>query len=274
MIGKLRKSFSLLNEYLEFEEVLGSGGGAEAVVKSRGFAVKIFVDNEKKFERELSIVLLAASLELSPYVCIGTHYLRPVLDGTRSYAAIAMPFVPGKPIDSNPGAVNGSFCCKVFSGLAYLHANGIVHADITPSNIMATSDGDPVLIDFDWARTKSECRTRGEIATYAYVSPDMYKWTGYEEKTDGWEIYCANDVWACSISLLVCARDQDFKWMHNSETKMREFFRRPRKREILNGRNFKDPMQNILATCGLKYDYRSRSSAVAMETRLKAFYSV
>lgn len=273
MIGKLKESFSSLNDYMQFEEILGSGGGAKAVVKSNNFAVKIFVDNEKKFERELAIVMKARTMKPSPYVCFGTHYFRSGLDDSKSYAAIAMPFVSGKPIDYNPTAVNGSFCRKVFSALAYLHANGIVHGDITPNNIMATSNGDPMLIDFDWARTKLECTRRGEIATYAFVSPDMYQWEAYEDHPYGWEVYCANDVWACSLSLLVCALDRDFTWMCNSESKMRAFFRRRRKRELFNAQKFSDPAKHILVSCGLKYSYRFRFSAAAMKTRLKEFYS-
>jgi serine/threonine-protein kinase len=37
---------------------------------------------------------------------------------------------------------------KVAQGLAHVHERGVVHADITPGNILLSSDGSPKLIDF------------------------------------------------------------------------------------------------------------------------------
>jgi hypothetical protein len=44
----------------------------------------------------------------------------------------------------------------ILAGIHHLHSLGLVHNDITPSNIMFEGDGTPVLIDFD------SCRKVGE----------------------------------------------------------------------------------------------------------------
>jgi len=62
----------------------------------------------------------------------------------------------------------------ILEGIRHLHSLGLVHNDITPSNIMRDDDGTLVLIDFD------SCRKIGELLrdtetkrTHGWHDPDV-----------------------------------------------------------------------------------------------------
>ena len=61
------------------------------------------------------------------------------------------------------------------SGLAVVHAAGLVHRDIKPSNVMLRPDGSPVLIDFGSARPVVTRRTESYmVATDGYAAWEQY----------------------------------------------------------------------------------------------------
>src|SRR5206468_1692259 len=55
--------------------------------------------------------------------------------------------------------------------LAHAHANGVVHGDLSPGNIVFTAEGRPVLTDLGLARVLGE-EAAGEV-TPAYVDPTV-----------------------------------------------------------------------------------------------------
>jgi serine/threonine protein kinase len=58
---------------------------------------------------------------------------------------------------------------RVLSALAYLHERGIYHRDIKPGNILTTSNGAPVLIDFGSARQRLSERSLTVIESHGYT---------------------------------------------------------------------------------------------------------
>jgi len=54
-----------------------------------------------------------------------------------------------------PAAEVIGICADLAEGLAYLHRSGVIHGDLTPSNVIMTSQG-PKLIDFGLARLVTE----------------------------------------------------------------------------------------------------------------------
>jgi eukaryotic-like serine/threonine-protein kinase len=67
-----------------------------------------------------------------------------------------------------PGEVVG-VVAPVATALAYAHEQGLVHADVTPANILLASDGRPLLADLGVARVVGE--TQPVLATCEYIDP-------------------------------------------------------------------------------------------------------
>ncbi len=68
-----------------------------------------------------------------------------------------------------------AIAASVADGLDFAHANGVVHRDIKPGNLMVTSDGEPVVLDFGLARAEASdtdalTATGDELGTPAYMS--------------------------------------------------------------------------------------------------------
>jgi serine/threonine protein kinase len=62
----------------------------------------------------------------------------------------------------------------ILAGIRRLHSLGLVHNDITPSNIMFDDDGTPVLIDFDSCRQVGELLRHTETKrTHEWHDPDV-----------------------------------------------------------------------------------------------------
>jgi hypothetical protein len=64
---------------------------------------------------------------------------------------------------------------QVFLGVAALHRAGKIHCDVTPSNVLVTSDGRAVLLDFGISRDSEQRlpREHGVTGTPEYMSPEQ-----------------------------------------------------------------------------------------------------
>ena len=83
---------------------------------------------------------------------------------------------------------------KVLSAaLGYAHANGVVHCDVKPGNVMVDQGGNIYLTDFGIARNaESTTTTMGAAGTPAYMSPEQIR---------GREVTPATDVYALGVLL-------------------------------------------------------------------------
>ena len=81
----------------------------------------------------------------------------------------------------------------VCSALGYAHANGVVHCDVKPGNIMVDAGGNVYLTDFGIARhADSTTTTMGAAGTPAYMAPEQIR---------GEAVNAATDVYAMGIML-------------------------------------------------------------------------
>ena len=62
---------------------------------------------------------------------------------------------------------------QLCEGLAQIHAAGVVHGDITPANLLVSTDGTLKIAAFGRARLGSEADTPERVGTPAYVAPEQ-----------------------------------------------------------------------------------------------------
>ncbi|GAA3341801.1 hypothetical protein GCM10017714_27330 [Curtobacterium pusillum] len=188
---------------------LGHGGMASvyrAVDEQLGreVAVKVFrigpVDHGERARAEAEIQTLAALRSPS----LVTLY-DAALDDVDGDSYLVMELVPGSdlatrlregPLDPATTARVGA---QVADGLAAVHAQGIVHRDVKPANVLLESDGTHVkLADFGIALLRDAARVTGTgtvIGTAAYLAPEQVLGQGTTGKAD---------VYALGLVLLEC----------------------------------------------------------------------
>ena len=173
---------------------------AEDTVLRREVAVKVFryTDiGDTRSERVDEETRILASL---------THpHLLPVYDsgrGTDDHRFIVMPLVRGTtlarlaargPVEPREAKRIGE---ALAGALAHIHAGGIVHRDVKPSNVLLAADGTPYLADFGYAHADDGpalTSTGCVVGTAGYLAP---------EQAQGLSVTSATDVYALGLVLL------------------------------------------------------------------------
>jgi eukaryotic-like serine/threonine-protein kinase len=94
--------------------------------------------------------------------------------------ALVMQYAPGGSLRDllaergrlTPGQVV-AVAAPVADALASAHRRGVLHGDVTPANVLFTSDGEPLLTDFGVARTLGAHTSELVAGTAAYVDPEL-----------------------------------------------------------------------------------------------------
>jgi serine/threonine protein kinase/signal transduction histidine kinase/tetratricopeptide (TPR) repeat protein len=81
---------------------------------------------------------------------------------------------------------------QLLEALTYIHARGVIHADINPNNVFVTNNGGCKLIDFGYslnAEDVSKVENDQIIGTFPYLSPEQMGFTNFsiDNRTD---TYC------------------------------------------------------------------------------------
>ncbi len=84
-------------------------------------------------------------------------------------------------------------------GLAHAHAQGVVHRDVKPHNLLVSDDGRVLLTDFGIAQLGSDesmTQTGSVLGTFAYMAP--------EQRNDTKSVDARTDVYALGATLYTC----------------------------------------------------------------------
>lgn len=101
---------------------------------------------------------------------------------------MAIEYVEGGPIDAwahgrSPREL-AAVLARVADGLAYMHAHGVVHGDLKPSNVLVDADGRPRLIDLGLAWVGQDDAPAGFRGTLGYASPELLQGESPSPRTD------------------------------------------------------------------------------------------
>ncbi|MEU6549166.1 serine/threonine-protein kinase [Streptomyces sp. NPDC046915] len=187
--------------------LLGRGGAADVheafdLQLRRPVAVKVFragtdAQTEERFAEE---ALLLARLEHPGLVTVhdfGRDRGRPflvmqLLKGATLRTRIAAGMLPRAHVCALGAALA--------EALAHVHAAGVVHRDVKPSNILMDEAGAPHLTDFGISRLIDATAHTADgalVGTAAYLAP---------EQVTGREVGPAADVYALGLTLLECLK--------------------------------------------------------------------
>ncbi len=175
------------------EAALGRGGmgrvfRATDLRLDRPVALKV-LDRTGTLARDAILREARAAASVSHPALVTVYDVGESEDG---YAYVAMELVEGTPLEQPSSAKDARRLARTIAeALAVLHAGGLIHLDLKPSNVMVTADGSVKLVDFGLAtRTADPAGPRG--GTPEYVSPEV---------RDGGEPSPSSDVFAFGVLL-------------------------------------------------------------------------
>lgn len=107
-------------------------------------------------------------------------------------------YVPGQTVEALvkervtlPEAEASRIACEVCEAAGALHELGVIHRDISPRNIVVSSDG-AHLIDLGIARLRVEgaVRDTNALGTYGFAAPEQYGFEQTDARSDVYSIGC------------------------------------------------------------------------------------
>jgi len=187
---------TVLEDRYELIERLGRGGFGEVwrahdSVLDRDVAVKLVTldddDLRRRFDREARALARLDHPNVVAVYDVGDGYLVMQLLAGPSLAAL-LADVGALPLEQ---ALD--YTRQAASGLAAAHAAGIVHRDVSPSNLILDGAGTLKLVDFGVARldgTSGLTATGTVFATAGYVSPEQAEGRPADARSDLYSLGC------------------------------------------------------------------------------------
>jgi len=186
----------------------------------------------------------------------------------REVSYIVMEYVPGgdlKGLIDEKGPLASDELARlgadVSSGLAHAHANGVIHRDIKPHNILIDAYGRPKLSDFGIARAVDATyatRTGSYLGTALYSAPEQLR---------GEKVTPKSDVYSLGIAFYQAAAGQAPFTGTPIEVASQHVSREPTVPTVL-GANLSDEVEALILDC-VKKDPDLRPTAQEVHERLR-----
>jgi serine/threonine protein kinase len=194
----------LLDGRYRLGALLGRGGMSDVFravdeVNSTDVAIKVVRSPDREYAQRLAQEAQALRRFSHPGL---VQLFETGVNGDMAY--LVMEFVDGPSLDQvlREGplttAETASIGSSLADALAYAHAQGVVHRDVKPANILIGADGLARLTDFGIARlvdTSTLTLTGTMLGTATYMAP---------EQLENHAVGPSADVWSLGIVLLEC----------------------------------------------------------------------
>lgn len=115
----------------------------------------------------------------------------------QGYCIVIEEYISGETLEEKlenlkilPEELVTEYLIQILKGLEAVHGEGIVHRDLTPANILISTDNVPKLIDFGIARNPKENQTKDTLilGTLGYASPEQFGFRQTDSRTDVYAI--------------------------------------------------------------------------------------
>ena len=141
----------------------------------------------ERFQRELEVMRTLSHPAIQKGLGSGRFNNTPYLvtefingQSMRDFVSASAPMEPEAAV---------ALISKIADGMAHCHDLGIVHRDLKPENILIKEDGQPVILDFGLALTKTAHRVTyanlsSTAGTPAYMAPEQVEGHRGDQRTD------------------------------------------------------------------------------------------
>jgi len=182
----------LIKKGAEAEIYLSTYMGREAVIKRRiikAYRIKEIDEELRRLRTKKEALLMAEARK-------GGVAVPVIYDIDLKKMEITMQYVRGKRIkdclDAMDEKMQKEICKKIGESIAFLHENGIVHGDITTSNLILANEN-IYFIDFGLGEKSRDMEKRGvdmhllmEALKAAHMNKQLFQWVSesYEENME------------------------------------------------------------------------------------------
>jgi len=174
-VSNVLGSLPVLQDDFQFISEIGRGGTG-VVYEAKDTKLNRMVAIKVPFAQKSNILREAKTLSRLEHPNIAPIYQSGQIGGLNF---IAMKFIEGEPLKAycrNPPLLDpvraARIVAETLDAIVACHSRGVVHLDLTPSNILLNEKSQPIVVDFGLA--SSVFGIRQQLGSPGYMSPELF----------------------------------------------------------------------------------------------------